>query len=108
MASLKILDVYRNHTFQPQKIVTRAEMAEILNRLILHLKKQGHQFIQQIPPQQIQITDVSQDNFYYRPIVAMISYDIMSLSLGRKFNPDQSISGSEAIRLLNIILALIG
>lgn len=108
MASLEILDVYPNHTFQPQKIVTRAEMAEILNRLILQLKKKGHQFIQQIPIPQIQITDVSQDNYYYRPIVAIVSYDIMSLSLGRKFNPDRSISGSDAIRLLDIILALIG
>lgn len=108
MASLEILNVYPNHTFQPQKIVTRAEMAEILNQLILQLKKKGHQFIQQIPSQQIQITDISQDNFYYRSIVAIISYDIMSLSLGRKFNPDQSISGSDAIRLLDIILALIG
>jgi tetratricopeptide (TPR) repeat protein len=106
MASLDILDIYPNHTFQPQKTITKAELAEILNRLILHLKKKGHQFIQQIPLQQIQISDVSQDNFYYRPIVAMVSYDIMSISLGRKFNPDQSVTGSEAIRLLDIILAL--
>ena len=107
MTSLDILNVYPNHTFQPQKIVTRAEMAAILHRLIQQLKKKGYPFIQQIPLQQIQISDVSQDNFYYRPIVALISYDIMSLFLGRKFNPDQPISGSEAIRHLDIIQALI-
>jgi tetratricopeptide (TPR) repeat protein len=105
-ATLDIMDVYSNHTFQPKKIITRAEMAEALIRLIDQLKKKGYRFLQQIPPERIHIADVSSDNFYYRPIVTMISYDIMSLSLGRKFNPDQAISGSVTIRLLDIIIAL--
>ncbi len=106
-ASLGLLDVYPNHTFQPNKLLTRAEMAENLHRLIRQLEKQGHRFIQQIPPERIQTEDVSPDNFYYRPIILMISYDLMSLEQGRKFNPDQSVSGTEAIRYLDLILALI-
>ncbi len=106
-ASLGLLDVYPNHTFQPNKILTRAEMAETLHRLIRQLEKQGYRFIQQIPPERIQIDDVSADNFYYRPIVMMISYDLMSLEGGRRFNSDRSVSGTDAIRYLNLILALI-
>jgi tetratricopeptide (TPR) repeat protein len=106
-ATLGILEVYSNHTFQPQKVVTRAELAEILFRLINQLEKLNYRFIQQIPPERIQITDVSSDNFYYRPIVMMVSYDVMSLELGRKFNPELAVSGQEAIRHLNLILALI-
>ncbi len=106
-ASLGLLDVYPNHTFQPNKILTRAEMAETLHRLIRQLEKQGHRFIQQIPPERIQIDDVSPDNFYYRPIVMMISYDLMSLEPGRRFNPDQPVSGADAIRYLDLILAVI-
>ncbi len=99
--------MYPNHTFQPQKIITRAEMAEVLHRLIRQLERQGYRFIQQIPPERIQITDVSPDNFYYRPIVLMISYDLMSLAAGRNFNPDQIVSGAEAGQYLDLILALI-
>ena len=106
-ATLGILEVYPNHTFQPQKVVTRAELAEILYRLINQLERLSYRFIQQIPPERIQIADVSSDNFYYRPIVMMVSYDIMNLELGRKFNPEQAVSGQEAIRHLNLILALI-
>ncbi len=106
-SSLGLLDVYPNHTFQPQKIITRAEMAEVLHRLIRQLERQGYRFIQQIPPERIQITDVSPDNFYYRPIVLMISYDLMSLAAGRNFNPDQIVSGAEAGQYLDLILALI-
>lgn len=106
-ASLGVLDVYPNHTFQPNKILSRAEMAETLHRLIRQLEKQGHRFIQQIPPERIQIDDVSPDNFYYRPIIIMISYDLMSMEMGRKFNSDQPVSGADAIRYLDLILALI-
>jgi Tfp pilus assembly protein PilF len=106
-ASLAILDVYPNHTFQPKKVITRAEMAETLFRLIEHLKRKGYSFIQQIPPNRIQISDVSPSNYYYRPIILLVSYDIMTLSQDRAFNPDKAVSGREATRLLDLILALI-
>ncbi len=107
MASLGIIDVYPNHAFQPKKVITRAEMAETLNRVISNLKRKGYKLIQQIPPETIQISDVSPDNFYYRPIVLILSYDFMSLSPGKKFHPDMAVSGTEAIRVLDIILAVI-
>lgn len=106
-ASLGLLDVYPNHTFQPRKIITRAEMAETLHRLIRQLEAKGHRFIQQIPPERIQIEDVSPDNFYYRPIIMMVSYDLMSMAGGRRFNPDQPVSGADAMQHLDLILALI-
>ena len=107
MTSLGILDVYPNHTFQPKKVTTRAEMAEILVRLINLLKRQGYRLIQQIPADRIQIPDVSLDNYYYQPITLIISYDIMTLSQEKTFNPDLPISGQEALKLVNIILTLI-
>jgi len=107
ISSLGILDVYPNHTFQPKKIINRAEMAETISRLTNILKKKGYRFIQQIPPEKIQISDISRDNFYYQPIIKLISYNFASLSPGRKFNPDRPVSGQEAIKLLDIILALI-
>lgn len=107
IASLNILDIYPNHTFQPNKIITRAEMAETISRLLNHLQKQGHRFIQQIPPNRINISDVSPDNYYYNPILLMVSYDLMSLAPGKTFNPDRPVPGQEVIRLLDVILGLI-
>ncbi|MFO7866128.1 MAG: tetratricopeptide repeat protein [Candidatus Aminicenantes bacterium] len=103
--ALGLLDIYPNHTFQPEKIVTRAQMAEILFRLVRYLKEQGHTFVQQVSPQNIEIADVSSDNFYYHPIIMMISYDFMSLSRGQRFHPDRPVTGNEAIRLINIVLS---
>lgn len=107
MTSLNLLDIYPNHTFRPKKIINRAEMAEILMRLLNHLSDRGFRFMQQIPPESIEISDVSVDNYYYQPIIQILSYDIMSLSLDKTFNPDLPVSGPESIRLLDIILGQI-
>ena len=107
MTSLGLLDIYPNHTFRPKKIITRAEMAEILLRLINHLMDRGYRFLQQIPSESIQISDVSPDNYYYQPIIQIISYDIMSLSLDKTFKPDLPVSGQDSIKLLDIIMGQI-
>jgi tetratricopeptide (TPR) repeat protein len=107
MTSLGLLDIYPNHTFRPKKIITRAEMAEILLRLINHLMDIGYRFLQQIPPESIQISDISPDNYYYQPIIQIVSYDIMSLSLDKTFKPDLQVSGQDSIKLLDIIMGQI-
>ncbi len=106
MTSIGILDVYPNHTFQPKKTITRGEMAEVLFRLTNYLRKKGIRLIQQIPPEKIQIKDVSPDNFYHRPILLVISYDLMSLYPDRTFRPDLPVSGVTAIKFLDLIISL--
>ena len=82
-------------------------MAEILLRLINLLKKKEYPLIQQFPPEMIQISDVSPDNYYHNPITQIISYQIMDLDAEKAFRPDQPVSGQETVRILDIILSLI-
>ncbi|MFW6123722.1 MAG: S-layer homology domain-containing protein [Acidobacteriota bacterium] len=107
MTSMDILEIYPNHTFKPKKIVTRAELAEIMFRLITYLKKKGYNLIQQMPPQSIQLPDVSPNNFYYRPIIMSISYGVLNTSRGGNFNPENPVSGQEAIKALDVLLSLV-
>ena len=107
MTTLGLIDVYANHEFQPKKILSRAELAEILVRLIMYLEEKGHKFILQVPPDRIQIADVTPSNFYYQPILTIISYDIMSLYSDKTFKPEAPITGRETINLFDIIMALI-
>jgi Tfp pilus assembly protein PilF len=107
LTSIDLLEIYPNHTFKPKKIVTRAELAEMIYRLITYLKKKGFSLVQQIPPQSIQLPDVPPNNFYYRPIIMSISYGILNTSMGGNFNPENPVSGQEAIKALNVLLSLI-
>lgn len=107
VTSLSLMEVYPNHSFQPKKAVTRAELTEIVFRVITYLKQKGHRFIHQISPEKIQIPDVSLDHYYYQPISQVLSYQIMELYPDKTFRPDQTVSGPEAIKTMDVLLALI-
>ena len=106
MTSLRIMGIYANHTFQPKKILNRAEIAEIISRFADYLGNKGFKFIQLIPAHRIEISDVSPQNYYYQSIIKMLSYGIMELTADKSFQPDRTVSGEEAIQLLDVLLAL--
>jgi Tfp pilus assembly protein PilF len=104
--SFGVLDVYENHTFYPQKTVHRAELAQVLARLIDFLKSLGHPLIPQLPRNRIQLADVPPDNFYREAILQVVAYQVMELSPQRAFQPEAAVSGAEAVRALDILRAL--
>lgn len=106
VASQDIMSVYDNHTFQPKRILNRAELAESLARLIDFLKRRGARLVPLLDPRKIQIADVSPDSFYFQPIVAVVSYQVMDLTPRRMFEPERTVPGREAIRILDVVLGL--
>ena len=107
VTSLGLLDVYSNHSFQPRKDVTRAELAEALFRVIQNLEEKGYRVIRQIPIEMIQVKDVSLENYYYPAILQILAYQVMELFPDMTFRPDQPLSGQEAIKIVDVLLALI-
>jgi len=107
VTSLGFLDVYANHSFQPRKPVTRAEMADLVSRILKYLEARGHRFLRQIPMDRIHVQDVTAEHLCYLPIIQVLSYQIMELYPDRSFRPDQPLSGQEAIRIIDILLALV-
>jgi tetratricopeptide (TPR) repeat protein len=107
VASLALMEVYSNHTFQPRKLLTRAELAETLVRLVDFLKKQNYRIIEQIPIDRIKVADVPQEHVYYPPIAQVLAYQLMELSPDRTFRPEQPVSGAEAVRIFDLLLGVI-
>ena len=107
VAAHALMEVYSNHTFQPRKILARAEFAETLVRLVDFLKKQKYRIIEQIPVDRIKIADVPQEHVYFPPIAQVLAYQLMELSADRTFRPEQPVSGAEAIRILDLLLGVI-
>lgn len=107
VASLALMEVYSNHTFQPRKILTRAELAETLVKLAEFLKSRKFRIIDQIPLDRIKIADVPQEHVYFAPIAQVLAYQLMELSPDRTFRPEQAIPGAAAIRIFDLLLGLI-
>jgi hypothetical protein len=106
VASLEIMAGSVNHTFQPRRIINRADLADAAVRLIGVLQQRGAKFVPLVETRRIQIADVGPDNFYYAPISKALAYQVMALTPERTFEPDRTVSGAEAVRVLDIILGL--
>jgi len=107
VASLALMEVYSNHTFQPRKILTRAELAETLVKLVDFLKTRKYRVIEQIPLERIKIADVPQEHVYFAPIAQVLAYQLMALASDRTFRPEQPVTGAEAIRIFDLLLGII-
>jgi len=106
VASLEIIRASVNHTFQPRRIINRAELADAAVRLIDVLQTRGARFVPLVETRRIQIADVTADNVFYSSIVKALAYQVMTLTPERKFEPEKTVSGEEAIRVLDIIQRL--
>jgi len=104
--TLGVMESYENHTFQPRKIINRAELAETLVRLVNFLKNKGYRFTPQIAPDRVRISDVPPDNYFHAPIVQIIAYQIMDLGPQRTFRPNAVVGGRDAIGALDVVLEL--
>ncbi len=106
VASLEIIRASVNHTFQPRRIINRAELADALVRLIAVLQDRGARFVPLVEARRIQIADVTPDNPYYPSITRALGFQVMTLTPDRKFEPERTVSGEEAVRILDIIQRL--
>ncbi|MBN2409491.1 MAG: S-layer homology domain-containing protein [Candidatus Aminicenantes bacterium] len=106
-SSLGLLEVYPNHAFQPKRNVTREDLAMTLLKVIHHLEGQGHRFIPQIPLEMIEIQDIVPDHYSYRTVRQILSYQIMELYPDKTFRPTLTVSGADAVRTFDILLALV-
>jgi Tfp pilus assembly protein PilF len=106
VASLEIVRASVNHTFQPRRIINRAELADAAVRLIGVLQERGARFVPLVEERRIQVADVAPDNLYYPSITKALAFQVMTLTPERKFEPERTVSGEEAIRVLDIIQGL--
>jgi Tfp pilus assembly protein PilF len=106
VASLEIIRASVNHTFQPRRIINRAELADAVVRLIDVLQAKGSRFVPLVETRRIQIADVTADSVYSSSIYKAVAFQIMTLTPERKFEPERTVSGEEAIRVLDIIQRL--
>jgi Tfp pilus assembly protein PilF len=105
-ASRGVMSVYDNHTFQPKRVINRAEMADSIARLTAFLEGRGVKFVPLLDARKIQIADVTPDNYYYQPILKVISLQVMVLAPGMLFEPERIVTGREAVTILDVVAEL--
>ncbi|HVP90711.1 MAG TPA: S-layer homology domain-containing protein [Terriglobales bacterium] len=105
-ASAGIMSGYDNHTFQPKRVINRAELAETVSALMDFLKGRGAKFVPLIDARKVTIADVAADSYYYAPILKVVACQVMDLTPQRTFEPERAVPGREAVRVLDVVLGL--
>ena len=107
VAGYDIMGVNSNRTFEPRKMVTRADMAEALVRLVSVLRKRGFRIVEQVSVDRIRIADVPEGHSSFPAVSQAIALQLLDLGPDRTFKPESPVPGSEAIRALDLIAGLI-
>lgn len=106
VASHGIMGTSENHTFEPRRIINRADLAQSLAALVDLLKARGVRLVPLLDTRRIHVADVPPNSFYFTPILKVISYQVMDLTPQRTFEPERTVPGREAVRALDTLLGL--
>jgi tetratricopeptide (TPR) repeat protein len=87
-----VMDVFPNHTFQPRAVVRRADLAQVVSRVLAIGGTAGAR-----PPRgRVPIGDVGVDHVNYADVSVAVASGVLSLE-GGVFRPSRAVSGQEAI-----------
>lgn len=106
VARAGIMEPFANHTFQPRAVVRRADLAPIASRLVVRLSE----------PQQARswqaarttFTDLSPGHLAYPAASTAVASGVMRPSADGAFRPNEAVSGTEAIAVVDGIQRLFG
>jgi len=87
-----VMDVYPNHTFQPQAVVRRSDLAQSVSRVLALSGSRGGRVGRTGPA----IADVGADHLSYGDISAAVASGVMGLE-GGNFRPSRVVTGPEAV-----------
>lgn len=100
---LRGLQPFADHTFQPNKSLTRAEVALILEDIFIRAKNDAGlatRFVGQVSP----FPDVRNDHPYFNAVMFSATRGLLSASLSKGlFRPFDTVSGVDAVLMINAI-----
>lgn len=102
-----IFETYANHTFSPNRTLTRLDLAVLLDRLIKYSTDSGARLKFDTKGIQADISDIPMNSPSYQVIRRIVTFGLMPLKGDSRFNPSEDINGREFVmavdRLANLL-----
>lgn len=100
-----ILEVYANHTFQPQGFVRRLELADALARAIERLAPDAYRDAMDSPGREQSFPDLAASNPRFEAAALAVSLGLVRVSESGDFEPQGFVSGAEAVSAVAALAA---
>jgi tetratricopeptide (TPR) repeat protein len=91
-----IMDVQVNHTFQPDAILTRSDLAHIVTQILNLVAARRPQDAALWRSARPRFSDLAPDHLAYRAAAAAVTAGVMSMD-GDRFSPARAVSGPELV-----------
>jgi tetratricopeptide (TPR) repeat protein len=105
VARAGIMDPFDNHTFQPDAVVHRADLAIATSRLLTRLAVQDPVRGRRWTAARVRFTDLAATHLAYPSASMAVAAGVMSAN-GEMFQPAQVVTGAEAIAAVSRIATL--
>lgn len=105
VAGAGIMPPFENHTFQPNAVVRRGDLAVAVNRLLTVLASSDAGLRARIA-QRPAIADMNRRHVQYTAAAAAVATGVMPLLEGERFQVGRAVSGTEAVEVLDRVRAL--
>ena len=105
VAESGVMEPFENHTFRPGEAVRRVDLADAARRLALALDSRRAELSLR-PESRPVIADVSPTHLSYPAISFVVASDLMPLVDGRRFQVSRSVTGAEAVAVVDRLRGL--
>jgi tetratricopeptide (TPR) repeat protein len=102
----RIMDVYPNHTFQPNAIVRRAELSEVVSRLLAVIGARDGSLARSWTEARGQFADLAPAHLSYPSASRAVAAGVMPLLENNTFQLSRPVSGAEAVAAVDRLEAL--
>jgi tetratricopeptide (TPR) repeat protein len=103
-----IMDPYPNHTFQPAATVRRADLAEVVSRLLAIAAQRDPRLVDAWQAGRPRFADLPPSHLSYPAVAMAVSAGVLSPVEGNLFQPGRAVSGEEATRAIEQVERLLG
>jgi tetratricopeptide (TPR) repeat protein len=108
VARAGVMDPFDNHTFQPNAVVRRADLALAMSRLLTRLAAQDPARGRAWTAARAKFADLPATHLAYPAASMSVAAGVMSTLADNKFDPAQAVTGAEAVGAVARIATLSG
>jgi tetratricopeptide (TPR) repeat protein len=106
MAETGIMEPFANHTFQPQALVRRGDLARAVSRVVA-LAADSQPRLRERLTARPRIADMNAGHLDYPAVAVAVGSGVMPLLEGERFFLTRAVSGSEAVETVGRLQALL-
>jgi hypothetical protein len=100
-----VIEPFENHTFQPRAQVRRSDLAAAVNRIVTILASRDPALRKRIA-ERPKIADMSAGHLSYPAVSVAVASGVMPLLDGGRFQPGRSVTGAEAVDVVDRLRVL--